>query len=493
MTDAVAAESVAGEAASDVAVIPKEKPAKKAIILATDKDIQTLLATADYKVTDIHDKTQLETLQERKMAFVRMRTSIDKSRKEMNEEYKRIIDENNANAKKWTLLLAPGEEKLKLEQSRVEKEIVAERERKEAELLQTRRSKMKEINWDLPDSAVKAMSDEVFEDMFVSMNAAFLHNKKLQEEAAQAAALLEEQRRKEAEEQRLREEAEAEAKRAQAEAEERARLEREAEIQRQAEEVRKEREKLAAEAAEATRLREEEAARQREELQAERDRIAAEAAEVQRRRDEEDQRRREEQEALRREREELEAERRRHAEEVEAARRGREQIAEEMEATQRALEEERLAKEQQAEQPQQPAPEDVVPGPQEQLQTVGVDTEEPVEATEESSSTPTQAQEEASQTESEVPESRPSAEFPWAGEKQDPPARTERTLFDDPVPIDEMECEVDKQSVEDIRNKLLPALPTAYDEQFDIIFSTFTAGTYGKSGGRWYLKAASDE
>lgn len=227
-------------------------PAQTGVLFSVTEEILARLESyRAFRVTDIHDKEQLKTLQSRKMEVVKARTSVDKTRKTMNEQWYDIIKENNAKGEAIVSRLDPIEADLKKEQKRVEDAIEAERVAKANELFKKRSESLEAIGMTMPEGLIRSSSDEVFEE----------HMMLLRAQAAERDRL--EQQRKDQEEAaaELKRQQEAEAARLQAEQEERDRLERERQ-----EAAQKEADRLRQEEAEKLRLEREDLDRQKEEL-----------------------------------------------------------------------------------------------------------------------------------------------------------------------------------------------------------------------------------
>lgn len=227
-------------------------PAQTGVLFSVTEEILARLESyRTFRVTDIHDKEQLKTLQSRKMEVVKARTSVDKTRKTMNEQWYDIIKENNAKGEAIVSRLDPIEADLKKEQKRVEDAIEAERVAKANALFKKRSEALEAIGMTMPEGLIRSSSDEVFEE----------HMMLLRAQAAERDRLEQQRKGQEAAAAELKRQQEAEAARLQAEQEERDRLERERQ-----EAAQKEADRLRQEEAERLRLEREDLDRQKEEL-----------------------------------------------------------------------------------------------------------------------------------------------------------------------------------------------------------------------------------
>lgn len=282
---------------TEIATVPETK--QGILLPISEQMIAKYREYLSLTVADIHDKKALKVVHDRRMELVKARTSIDKARKELNEDAKRKIDETNALCKSFVEQMTPIEEHLRAEEQRVEDALEAERVEVANKVYLARREKMDAVGYQMPEPAVRSMSDEAFEHTMVIAQAQAVERERL-------AAVAKEQ-----EAERLRLEAE-----------------------RQAEFERQEAERIRQQEAEAERLREEAA-----KLAAEREAMEAERA---RQQAEEDARRKEESEKLERERQQFEEERRKAQEELD---RQREEMAKAVREQEEKERQERLARE----------------------------------------------------------------------------------------------------------------------------------------------------
>lgn len=236
--------------------------AKTILYSVTDETIKRFEGYLDFRVTNIHDKAQLKELHDKRMELVRARTGIDKVRKQWNEDWQKIIKENNATADALKKRMEPIEKKLTDYEEEVERQIAEHKAAERKKVIDARKKRLAEIGWldDVSESVVSELSEAAFED-YLTERLAIVAQRKIEE---QARLEREERARREAEEQAERER-QAEALRiAQEEADRQAReeAEREARERLQAEEARQaeERRKLAEERAEIERVKAELAA-----------------------------------------------------------------------------------------------------------------------------------------------------------------------------------------------------------------------------------------
>lgn len=213
-------------------------------------------------VAGLNDRKGLEKVHDARMLFVKARTSLDKTRKKMNEEAQEHIRKINGEAKRLQSKIEPHESRL----AKLEDDVEAERERIKQEAENARRVKisaryeaLKAVGFDGNMMAVPDWTDNQFADAMTNARAAKAERDRLAEDERQRQAA-EQARLKKLEE----EAAEASAKQEREAAAERERLAA-IERQKQAEEAearRKEAEKLAAERAELDRQRKEQEAAQ---------------------------------------------------------------------------------------------------------------------------------------------------------------------------------------------------------------------------------------
>lgn len=274
----------------DVALsIPSES--SNAIVFAvTDETIKKFEEYKSLRVKDIHDKAQLSAVHDARMELVRARTSVDKTRKAMNEQHQKQIDENNARAKKLLGTITPIEDALRAEEDRVEKELDEEREREKAAKLAQRKSNLSEIvggYTDMlrayPDDYLLSVSETVFNTLCKELpvtvsvrkaaDEAAVERRKKEEEAAAEARRIEEQHRI--------------ALAAQQEEERKRQAEQAAELERQRQELERKRNELA----EQERKQREEQEKAQREIEEQRLAVERERQEQERQRQQEEERR----------------------------------------------------------------------------------------------------------------------------------------------------------------------------------------------------------
>ena len=155
----------------------------------------------DLKVTDIRDKGQLAAVHTARMELVKARTTVDKIRKEMNEDHNREIKLNNEKAKGLLSLFEPIELHLKNEEDRAEAELEAERVAAKNKLLNDRKAAMAEVVGEFkdilaayPDDYLSSVSASVFDPLLMTLRVQVEGRKQLAEqqrianEAAEKAA-----------------------------------------------------------------------------------------------------------------------------------------------------------------------------------------------------------------------------------------------------------------------------------------------------------------
>lgn len=188
----------------ETAIATTAPPQAGVLFSVTDEVLKSLKEDSEFRVTDIHSKEQLKELQARKMRIVRARTSVDRTRKTMNDPYQQIIKENNAKGKKLADALAPLEAAIEKEQARVEKAIEDERVAAANKIFAARMKRLEDIGQTMPEASVRGMSDESFEDAFVIALAQAAERKRLDDQRlaqeAEAKRLQAEQNKKDQEE-----------------------------------------------------------------------------------------------------------------------------------------------------------------------------------------------------------------------------------------------------------------------------------------------------
>ena len=289
--------------------VPPETAAPEVVLLSvTATTIKRFESFRALRVADIHDKGQLKAVHDARMELVKARTTVDKVRKEMNDDHQREIKLNNEKAKGLIEQFAPIEKLLTDEETRVETALESERVAEKTAKLNTRKASLAAIVVEftdmlamypdeflggMPESAFKPLCESLEVQVSVRKMAAETQRKANEAAATAAAEQIERDRLAEVERIRLRaiEDAErkAEAAKLEADREEFARQseEQEAAHKLEAERIRQaaeEREKEAAEvrAYEQSVLDAERAEFNRlKEAEAERVRIANEARERQ--------------------------------------------------------------------------------------------------------------------------------------------------------------------------------------------------------------------
>jgi hypothetical protein len=262
-----------------MSVVTKLPTASDPVVFSiTEETIKRFEKYRDLKVVDIRDKAALKVVHDARMELVKARTTVDKLRKEFNEEAQKEIAENNAKAKSLTEKFAPIEKHLKDEEERVESALEAERVESANKVYRERCDALAEIGADpMPEQLIRAASDVSFEQLLVTARVQVEQKKIIAEQqriAAEEAKRAEIERMRlqaEADERRAAEQAKLEAERAAFEK----RQQEAAELQRKADEERARR--IAAEEAdrvqrEAVRRAEEQAklAMERAELESQR-------------------------------------------------------------------------------------------------------------------------------------------------------------------------------------------------------------------------------
>ena len=143
----------------------------------------------DLKVTDIRDKGQLAAVHTARMELVKARTTVDKIRKEMNEDHNREIKLNNEKAKGLLSLFEPIELHLKNEEDRAEAELEAERVAAKNKLLNDRKAAMAEVVGEFkdilaayPDDYLSSVSASVFDPLLMTLRVQVEGRKQLVEQ-----------------------------------------------------------------------------------------------------------------------------------------------------------------------------------------------------------------------------------------------------------------------------------------------------------------------
>ena len=167
----------------------------------TSETVKRFEGYRDLKVTDIRDKGQLAAVHAARMELVKARTTVDKIRKEMNEDHNKEIKNNNEKAKGLLSLFEPIELHLKNEEDRAESELEAERVAAKNKLLNDRKAAMAEVVGEFkdilaayPDDYLSSVSASVFDPLLMTLRVQFEGRKQLAEqqrianEAAEKAA-----------------------------------------------------------------------------------------------------------------------------------------------------------------------------------------------------------------------------------------------------------------------------------------------------------------
>ena len=143
----------------------------------------------DLKVTDIRDKGQLAAVHAARMELVKARTTVDKIRKEMNEDHNREIKLNNEKAKGLLSLFEPIELHLKNEEDRAEAELEAERVAAKNKLLNDRKAAMAEVVGEFkdilaayPEDYLSSVSASVFDPLLMTLRVQVEGRKQLLEQ-----------------------------------------------------------------------------------------------------------------------------------------------------------------------------------------------------------------------------------------------------------------------------------------------------------------------
>ena len=142
----------------------------------TAKTVKRFEGYRDLKVTDIRDKGQLAAVHTARMELVKARTTVDKIRKEMNEDHNKEIKNNNEKAKGLLSLFEPIELHLKNEEERAESELEAERVAAKHKLLNDRKAAMAEVVGEFrdilaayPDDYLSSVSASVFDPLLMTL------------------------------------------------------------------------------------------------------------------------------------------------------------------------------------------------------------------------------------------------------------------------------------------------------------------------------------
>jgi hypothetical protein len=186
-------------AVTTIPIAPEATSQPQTILFSvTAETVKRFEGYRDLKVTDIRDKSQLAAVHAARMELVKARTTVDKIRKEMNEDHNREIKNNNEKAKGLLSLFEPIELHLKSEEDRAEAALEAERVAAKNKLLNDRKTAMAEAVGEYrdilaayPDDYLSSVSASVFDPLLVSLRVQVEGRKQLAEQqrlAAKAAA-----------------------------------------------------------------------------------------------------------------------------------------------------------------------------------------------------------------------------------------------------------------------------------------------------------------
>ena len=155
----------------------------------TSETVKRFEGYRDLKVTDIRDKGQLAAVHTARMELVKARTTVDKIRKEMNEDHNKEIKNNNEKAKGLLSLFEPIELHLKNEEERAESELEAERVASKNKLLNDRKAAMAEVVGEFkdilaayPDDYLSSVSASVFDPLLMTLRVQVEGRKQLVEQ-----------------------------------------------------------------------------------------------------------------------------------------------------------------------------------------------------------------------------------------------------------------------------------------------------------------------
>lgn len=208
---------------TDVAVPPTGSTAIKKYSI-TEADVAAIEAKRGLKVLDIHDKKQVEAVEQLHREAKKGRTTVDRERLEANKELKRTIEEsvewNNNAAAALQSRLNPIENEANAEIERVEALIEAERVAAKNKLLNDRKTAMAEVVGEFkdilaayPDDYLSSVSASVFDPLLMTLRVQVEGRKQLVEQQRiakqQADKALEEQQERDrlAEVERLKQQA----------------------------------------------------------------------------------------------------------------------------------------------------------------------------------------------------------------------------------------------------------------------------------------------
>jgi len=227
-----------------------------------DTEIQKLKEKyAGLKVESVEDKAGLKLVKEALSDIVSRRTGIDKKRKELGADYRKIVQAINDEAKRLTELILEIEEPLRAERDRAEQLLKEEKERAEKEAqakLDARVAELKELGMQFDGSfyvvgnitmdivSIKGLSDTDYEFLKAKVE---LEAERVRKEAEEEAARIAEEERKKEEERKEFERQQAELKKQQEE------------FRKQQEEIERQKKELERKQAEARKEEEERKAR----------------------------------------------------------------------------------------------------------------------------------------------------------------------------------------------------------------------------------------
>lgn len=219
---AMKARSTANENLASLAMttIPATEQAQTVVFSVTQETIRRFEGYRDLRVLDINDKGQLKAVHDARMELVKARTSVDKTRKEMNDDHQREIKLNNEKAKGLLSLFEPIEMHLKSEEDRVEAAIEAERVVAKNAKIATRKQALAEIVGEFTDmlsifsdDVLFGMGEKEYADLTgkmpvqVSVRRAAAEAARVAKEAADKAAKEQQEREAAAEVERLKQQA----------------------------------------------------------------------------------------------------------------------------------------------------------------------------------------------------------------------------------------------------------------------------------------------
>lgn len=207
--------------------LPAEPETQIVTLSVTEKTAERFAAFRDLRVTDIHDKQQLQTVHDARIQVRDARLTLDRERKKLNEDHQAAIDSNNSRAKAILALITPIEKMLADEESRVEAE--KERLRQEAinAVVRARMERLAAVGAEMDESFVRSLSDSQFEQVAVRAAVEAEQKRAMAEQAAIIRAAQEKAAQERAEQERVEQERLEAQKRAEEEAraEERRRFE----------------------------------------------------------------------------------------------------------------------------------------------------------------------------------------------------------------------------------------------------------------------------